>query len=87
MKTPRHKPTNCPHCGKILDAATEAGNQGKKPEPGSVGVCFHCLNPTIFEDEGVQRKPTDEEMAEIMGEDSDVPRVIEVLRQARQGWR
>lgn len=71
----------CPYCGRQNDRAsgvTEAGkfDDGELNE-GAIGLCFGCGEWMIWE-AGAMRKPTDEELVEVAGN--------EVARKVREAW-
>jgi len=40
--------TNCPACGKVLNAATNATYEAEEPAPGDYTVCVGCETPLVF---------------------------------------
>lgn len=61
-RLPKH---GCPHCQKDLDAVTGPGT----PRKGDVTVCLYCVGISIATgDDMVLRKPTLEELAELMAD-------------------
>ena len=62
----------CPDCGKILDGMLKIspGNQG--PRPGSISVCAYCLCAIILTKEDSYTKLTEEMIAELPPEVSDI---------------
>lgn len=72
---PKHE---CPCCHKEMDAATGPAI----PKKGDVTVCLYCVGINIVTgDEKVLRKPTDEELAELMGD----PHLRTILRSIQFG--
>lgn len=43
-------PTRCPHCGRLLGAATSVGGD-VRPTPGDPTVCLACGRTLVFDDE------------------------------------
>jgi hypothetical protein len=65
MKAHQIEPSPCPGCGEVLDGASGL-NTDNLPTPGAATICVYCGSPLLF-DEGLQlRKPTAEELAELM---------------------
>ena len=61
-------PTECPYCGRNNDLH-DSDMPEATPDEGSVSLCWRCRQPSIFTlvgDELVLRKPTGEELAEIL---------------------
>jgi len=66
-KTTRVPLAICPRCGYILDAATATEfNPEASPEPGDVTICVKCRSVLIFDAKLIPRKPTHEELGEII---------------------
>lgn len=67
----------CPHCNTVADDFTPVDPAAPEPDEGSVSICVYCLGVSIFTGEGlVKRKPTPEELIEVMGDDY----VIDAIR-------
>jgi hypothetical protein len=62
------KATDCPNCGKKLDAATCVTDDGARPSPDDLTICFYCGHLMAFADDLSFRKLTDDEMHEIAGD-------------------
>lgn len=60
----RLAPCPCPHCGKVLDAATPADGVGA-PSPGDATLCIDCGEWCVFNDELKLEKPSDDAYVEI----------------------
>jgi hypothetical protein len=75
---------DCPHCGATVDAAS-----GTKEtlDPGDVTICAYCHNVCLINLPGlgvIYRKPTEDELVELM-QDAKVIEYIEISKQiARQ---
>lgn len=54
----------CDTCGRTLNAAT-AVEDGKRPMPGSVSICWYCGVVRLFDDQLRLRKPNDAEALEL----------------------
>lgn len=54
----------CPHCGVANDRHT--GLEGTAPSEGAVAICWRCKELSIFLADGSQRKPSHEELVELM---------------------
>ena len=50
----------CPWCGEQNDAAI-GPEPGNSPKPGDVTVCMRCARPSIYQEVGSPRKPTETE--------------------------
>lgn len=56
-------PGQCPCCRKILTAHAEAGKLVDNiPRPGNISICSFCFNVLVFENEGMLREFTPEEL-------------------------
>jgi hypothetical protein len=66
-KTTRHKPSQCPYCGHLIDASTSA--EDASPGPGDVTVCLNCREIVVFADDMSLRLPTEQELIEVAGND------------------
>jgi hypothetical protein len=79
-KTARTKSNTCLGCGKLTDAATVVGEEGKiKPKPDDVTVCLYCGHLMAFDQELRFRALTDNEIKEFAGDDR-----IVAINQARK---
>lgn len=61
----RLTPCLCPHCGALLDAASDLGRLRRRPNPGDVSLCIHCGGWMVFTDDLGLRAPTSDEACEI----------------------
>ena len=59
----------CPSCHRDNPEHANPSDLGAKPEPGDISLCFACAAIGIFTEDGV-RKPTDEELAELLTHDN-----------------
>ena len=64
MTTTRLAPCPCPHCGKVLDAASPADGAAS-PSPGDATLCIYCGEWCVFNDELKLEKPSDDAYVEI----------------------
>jgi hypothetical protein len=62
----RVPPSKCLNCGKEMDAATSTEGD-YAPQPGSIGICFHCRHLMAYADDLTLRELTGEEVVEIAG--------------------
>ena len=51
---------NCPSCGKILDAASPL-EEGAKPSPGDITLCFYCSSILVFGEDFALREMSSHE--------------------------
>lgn len=58
------KESNCPSCGKTLNAATVLGDDDTRPNPGEFTVCMYCGHIMAFADDLTVRELTADEMIE-----------------------
>jgi hypothetical protein len=65
----------CLGCGQLLDASTCVGEDAG-PTEGDVTVCLACGHIMVFGRNLVLRNPSDDEIADIAGDE----RVLEVQR-------
>ncbi len=56
------KPSSCPDCGTVVDAARSVGGEAR-PEGGDWTVCGHCGVWLVFTGYLGVRRPTDRELA------------------------
>lgn len=45
----RFRPTRCPHCGYMVDAASVVEGNTPKPRKGDMAVCFDCGEVAQFD--------------------------------------
>jgi hypothetical protein len=78
MKTTRLQDTSaCPYCAHKLDAATAGpANPKAVPSPGDGTICIECGGVLIFAEGLTVRRPTPDELAEILA----LPRVGEMIQ-------
>lgn len=55
-------PEICPWCAKRLNA-TASFTTDRAPKPGDWSLCWGCLRPLVFDENGRRRKATPEEVA------------------------
>lgn len=60
LESDRIKGAPCPHCGKLLDAASSAS--GHRPNPGDVSMCIYCAGALQFDDELQTKGLSDEQI-------------------------
>lgn len=51
----------CPWCDEPNDAAVHLGDKIHRPGPGDIGLCFSCAQPSIYQEHGKPRRPTEAE--------------------------
>lgn len=78
MTITRLKPHRCPHCGKRLNAAGTTDGADARPEPGDCTMCFGCGEWCVFADDLSLRKPSEDELVELL-DDPD-------CQEARRKW-
>jgi hypothetical protein len=59
----------CLDCGKVLDAAIGVGHR-RKPKAGSITICMYCGHIQAFDWQLKLRPLTDQEMADIAGDEA-----------------
>lgn len=65
----RTAPSNCPACGKRLDAGSVLGEEGRaEPTPGAWCMCFACGAIAIYDQLMRFRVPTGGEVIELAEE-------------------
>lgn len=76
MFTPHktNEAARCPYCGKKHNATTSTTGD-HLPKPGDITICIECANVLLFNDDLTTRKPTDNELEEIM----HFPFVVEAI--------
>jgi hypothetical protein len=40
--------TECPHCGKVTNAATGLNGGRVQPMDGDFIICLHCTKPSVY---------------------------------------
>lgn len=71
---------NCVTCHKELDTDTPI-EEGAKPSPGSVAICFYCGQIYVFDD-AVRKQPCpDEYLAEVFKNDPVAKRHIQLTQE------
>jgi hypothetical protein len=69
LKALRHPTSQCPNCGKTLDAAHNVtGEQANKVKPGDISLCIDCTAILVFDDELFLRRPTPQELEDFKSE-------------------
>jgi DNA-directed RNA polymerase subunit RPC12/RpoP len=56
----------CPQCDYKLDAATIAHGEDSAPSPGDCSFCLNCGQVLIYSAELIARKPTAQEIHDLM---------------------
>lgn len=56
----------CPECGYKMDGTAAAAAEHLMPQAGDVSVCLNCGQLLLFEEAMTMRKPTREEVAELI---------------------
>jgi hypothetical protein len=56
----------CWQCGKPVNRATAAADNGNAPEEGDTSICTHCGAISEFDEELRAVKPSDEKLKEVM---------------------
>ncbi len=86
----RTTPSQCPHCFKLLDAASYYGaTEGAKPKAGNWTICAYCCNVLRFTDTGGVRAIDEMERA-TLEQSPDWPefqRLIDGLKQLKRERR
>lgn len=72
----------CPYCADLHDCA-QGVIDGEAPKDGDANVCIKCARISIYDSSvtGFLRVPTDDEMAELAG-NQDILRVVRSVRLA-----
>lgn len=65
MKTTKTTETKCWYCGNVSDHAADIQSD-EKPCAGAVSLCIMCATPSVFNEDLTTRRPTLDEMAEII---------------------
>jgi hypothetical protein len=68
--------TPCPYCGIRPDGHRDGRLSDVQPSPGDGSMCVHCKGLSIFGADLARRKPTADELAEMM---RDAPLQLEVM--------
>jgi hypothetical protein len=66
MRHYRTGPIPCPFCGYMNDEQTnlhDPATANKPPKAGDFGVCANCRCVSVFTADGLQRRPTESELA------------------------
>lgn len=71
--------SKCPHCGKVIDAATGMGDYS--PKPGDVTVCIGCEGLNQFTEDLHLEVMPDQRWAEMDSEEKEeIRHAIEMVR-------
>jgi hypothetical protein len=62
------KPLECLRCNDVLDMAAAVDDDGSRPEPGAIMLCFSCGNVMVLDDDSEPRAPSRRELREIQNE-------------------
>lgn len=75
--------SKCPHCGKVIDAATGMGDYS--PKPGDVTVCLRCEGLNQFTELLHLKKMPDMVWAEMAPEEKEeIQHAIDLVRKMKQ---
>jgi len=55
----------CPWCDASNDAATSVKYPDAVPKPGDIALCISCARPSIYQEHGKPRRPTEAEWRDI----------------------
>jgi hypothetical protein len=58
--------SSCPQCGYTMNSATNLYGDADKPDAGSFGMCLNCGQLLVYSANGQLRKPTRDEVSEVM---------------------
>ena len=78
------RPSPCPVCGRVLDAASMVGGEGR-PKPGDFTVCMYCSSILRFDGNLSLRQPGDRAL--IMAQRSEVWPLLERVQRAARAVR
>jgi hypothetical protein len=78
----RIPPSECPRCGKEIDAVDEVGGDAF-PSEGEFSICFGCLGVNVFNPDLTLRLPTKLEEIEIAAHD-ELQEAIEFAKRGRE---
>ena len=53
--------SHCPHCGKLMEAATSVGPR-HVPQQGDIALCIGCTAILVFDHDLKVRQPTADEL-------------------------
>lgn len=76
----RLKPSLCISCGKTLDAAS-CLEDGSRPKPGDITVCFYCGQVMAFDNDLGLRHLTEPESKEVEN-DERINHAVKLIRLA-----
>lgn len=80
MSEPTTTPdVGCPHCGALINRASEAYGDIARPEPGDFSVCLYCARVCVFESGLLLRQPTAAEEREFF-RDRENRRVVAAIK-------
>lgn len=80
MEHNRIKPSSCPHCNYLMDAAFSPGDESARPNPGDLTICINCAEILQFDADLMMQKVPDEIMKDIQ---EGSPEQYEQLKQIR----
>lgn len=55
----------CPWCDEPNDAATPLYVEHATPQPGDISLCASCARPSVYQEHGKPRRPTESEWAQL----------------------
>lgn len=75
----------CPACGELVDGVQAINDEENPlPKPGDVTICIYCGELLIFDEDGKERVPTEEEINDIKQDKANwklIVAAIEVIKE------
>lgn len=85
--TTRLRPSLCPRCGYLLDAASSPKKGRATPKSGDVSVCMSCCEVLMFDEALVPTRVDPTALATMLREDRRLRETVARVRTAiRQMW-
>jgi hypothetical protein len=83
-KPPTRGDFPCPWCGEKNDAAISTREPGAVPRPGDVALCMTCAKPSVYQEHGKPRRPTESEWA-VLNADPHITKIRKGIFMSNRG--
>ena len=77
------KPLECFRCNEVLNMAAMVEDDGSRPEPGSVMLCFNCGYVMLLDKDSEPRAPSQREMRELQNDATVIIALISLCQSQR----
>jgi hypothetical protein len=78
------KPLECFRCNEVLNMAAMVCDDGSRPEPGSVMLCFNCGYVMLLDKDSEPRAPSQREMRELQKDATVIIALMSLCQSQRE---